>query len=73
MTEPESNSRIHNQFQAEDRLLTIREACIYLGISRTTLYRLRRRGELPFQFIGNTKCCRIKASDCDNLLRRLKS
>jgi excisionase family DNA binding protein len=34
------------------RLLTLSEACGYLRISRTTLYRLRREGKLKGHYAG---------------------
>lgn len=36
----------------EDTLLTDRELSDLLGVSRTTLWRLRQRGELPFGKVG---------------------
>ena len=38
-----------------DGLLTVREAAAFLGISRSSLYVLMDRGELPFAKIGRSR------------------
>ncbi len=39
---------------SEKRLITIPELCQKLHISSTTLWRLRKKGEIPFMKAGNT-------------------
>lgn len=39
---------------AEKRYHTINDICQILNISNTTLWRLRKKGEIPFMKAGNT-------------------
>ncbi len=45
------------------RYLTEREACRYVRCSRFTLYRLRKKGLLPYSYLGNS--IRYKIDDLD--------
>lgn len=36
-------------------LITVREACKFLGISRATCWKLMNRGELPYVHVGGVR------------------
>jgi excisionase family DNA binding protein len=56
--------------KAPKRLLTVNEACSYLAISRMSLYRLIRRGEIrPVDLAGRTL---IDMEDLDQLIEKSK-
>ena len=50
-------------------LLTVREAADVLGISRTAIYLLLQRGEIPSVKIGRSR--RIKRKDIESYVNRL--
>ncbi len=50
-------------------LLTVREAANVLGISRTAIYLLLQRGEIPSVKIGRSR--RIKRKDIESYVNRL--
>jgi excisionase family DNA binding protein len=52
-------------------LLTIREACARLKLSRASMYRLIARGELPTVRIGRAR--RIVLEDLDRFITTLRS
>jgi excisionase family DNA binding protein len=52
-------------------LLTIREACDRLKLSRASLYRLIQRGELPTVRIGRSR--RVVSEDLDRFITTLRS
>jgi excisionase family DNA binding protein len=52
-------------------LLTIREACDRLKLSRASLYRLIARGELPTVRIGRAR--RVIREDLDRFITTLRS
>jgi len=52
-------------------LLTIREACDRLKLSRASLYRLIQRGELPTVRIGRAR--RVIREDLDRFITTLRS
>jgi len=47
----------------EKEFLTLKDTCLLLGISRTTLYRLRKKGLIKFTTIGNKKLVPRKSID----------
>jgi len=47
----------------EKEFLTFKDTCLLLGISRTTLYRLRKKGLIKFTTIGNKKLVPRKSID----------
>lgn len=49
-------------------LLTMAEASAQLRISRASMYRLRKSGDLPITLIGGKKL--VKQSDIDELVKR---
>jgi excisionase family DNA binding protein len=52
-------------------LLTIREACARLKLSRASMYRLIARGELPTVRIGRSR--RVIREDLDRFITTLRS
>ncbi|MFO8147025.1 MAG: helix-turn-helix domain-containing protein [Gillisia sp.] len=44
----EQLDRIEKMIQANKKVLTLDEACAYTGISRSYMYKLTARGEIPF-------------------------
>jgi len=54
----------------EKRLLTVKEACEYLGISKTTLYKLIKEGKLKPVKLG--KITRFEKEDIDRLIKESK-
>lgn len=50
----------------DEKILTIKETTEFLKISRTTLWRLRKHGELPYYMIGNGRLIRFKLSEILN-------
>ncbi|TRZ95268.1 DNA-binding protein [bacterium] len=49
-----------------EKILGIKETVEFLKISRTTLWRLRKHGELPYCMIGNGRLIRFKLSEILN-------
>jgi len=45
------------------KLLTLNKFCEHYGLSRSTVYRLHERGELPFVHIG--RAVRIRLEDAE--------
>lgn len=54
----------------EKRLLTVKEVCEYLNISKPTVYRLIKEGKLKPIKIG--KSTRFEKEDIDKLIEELK-
>ena len=52
-------------------LISIAEFCETFGVSRSTVYRLAQRGEIPFVHVG--RAVRIRAQDADSWCDRLSS
>lgn len=52
--------------------LNAKEATEYLGVSRTTLYKLMDEGALPFQNVKGVQKRRISKADLDALLQSSK-
>ena len=52
----------------QKRLLGTKEACMYLNVSRMTLYRYMNEGILAYNMVGKQR--RIALSDLDELLER---
>ena len=50
------------------RLLTTRQACDYLQVSATTLWRITKRGELTPVRVGGR--CQFDVKDLDRFIRR---
>jgi len=50
-------------------LLDIEGACRYLGVARTTLYQLRKTGEIPEVHLTD-HCVRFRRSDLDEFVRQ---
>lgn len=46
----------------EDGLLSVRDACKWLGVSRSTLYQLMESGELPYTMVAKSKRAIPKAA-----------
>lgn len=42
-------------YRPEKKYLNIKEACIFLGISKTTIYRLMKQGEICFTSVGGSR------------------
>jgi excisionase family DNA binding protein len=40
---------------AVDGLASIKEACTFLSIGKSSLYQLMSRGEIPFVFVGSNR------------------
>jgi excisionase family DNA binding protein len=40
---------------AVDGLASIREACVFLSIGKSSLYNLMKKGQLPFVFVGSNR------------------
>ena len=40
---------------AVDGLCSIREACAFLSIGKSSLYNLMKKGQLPFVFVGSNR------------------
>lgn len=55
----------------EKEFLSLKETSLLLGISRTTLYRMRKKGMINFTQIGNKKVIRRK--DIDMMFNASKS
>jgi len=55
----------------EKKLLTVREACEYLSISKATLYKLIKKGKIKPVKIG--KSTRLDKEDLDKLVETLKN
>jgi excisionase family DNA binding protein len=55
----------------EKRGFTVKEACIYLGISRTTLYRLVDQGSITHVNIGGRIV--FDRKDLDDLIEKSKA
>ena len=53
-----------------ERLLRIPEVAARTALSRTTIYELIARGDLPSVAIGGTRTRRIRESDLDAWIRR---
>ena len=53
----------------KDELLTIEEAAEWLAISKPTLWRMVRRGEIPVVRIAQ-RTIRIKLTDLDDYIER---
>jgi excisionase family DNA binding protein len=54
----------------ESGLLTIREACAWLRVSRTQFYRLRDRHELRTIEVGGPQAVRVPLSELQAYVRR---
>ncbi|SMO61070.1 transcriptional regulator, AlpA family [Balnearium lithotrophicum] len=54
----------------EKKLLTVKEACEYLSISKATLYKLIKEGKIKPVKIG--KSTRFDRQDLDRLVEELK-
>jgi len=51
-----SNTKLHRLVSIQDKdILSLKETALLLGISRTTLYRMRKNGVIQFTLIGNKK------------------
>lgn len=50
-----SNANETNQDLVADGLLTVREACDFLKVSQSELYRLMERGEIQFCRLGSKR------------------
>lgn len=60
--------RVGNSSQEHEKMtMKTEEAFLYLGISRTTFYKLVKDGKIPFTEIGSVKLYRV--SDLDEFLR----
>ncbi len=55
----------------DERLLTVQQAAALLRISRSGLYRLMQRGELPSVHLG--RAVRLRASDVQAFIRGRRS
>ena len=53
----------------EDRLLTVKEAAEILRVTEWTIYRLMKRGQLPFVKVGK-RFTRIRRRDLEAFLDR---
>jgi excisionase family DNA binding protein len=53
----------------EDRLLTVKEAAEILRVTEWTIYRLMKRGQLPFIKVGK-RFTRIRRRDLEAFLDR---
>ncbi len=53
---------------ARPNLLTVEETCAYLRLSRATVYRLLKTGELPSFKVGKSR--RLPEPDIENYLKR---
>lgn len=51
-----------------EKILSIKETVEFLKISRTTLWRLRKRREIPYCVISNRRLIRFKLSEILNYL-----
>ncbi len=56
-------------FEADARLLTVRQVMAILGISRSTLYALFNEGRIPSVFIRKSR--RVRVSDVERFLETL--
>jgi excisionase family DNA binding protein len=52
----------------EDELLSVSEVAAYLGVSRPTVYRLMRTGELEYSLVGTRR--RVSRVALDAMLAR---
>lgn len=59
------NVNAENKIYLDEKVFTIKETIEFLKISRTTLWRLRRRGETPYYIISN-RGIRFKLSEILN-------
>lgn len=48
-----NSSIIKSNIQDSDELLTLKEACIYLKISKVTIHKWKREGKIEFLRFGN--------------------
>ncbi|MFH1356761.1 MAG: helix-turn-helix domain-containing protein [bacterium] len=53
------------------KLMTVKEVCEFLNISKSTVYRLKDCGELPFYSIGSA--IRFDEADLVKFLEKAKS
>ena len=51
-------------------LMKIEEVAVYLRVSQATVFRLMRKGELPYLKLSAKRFTRIRRSDLDNFLER---
>jgi len=54
----------------KERLLGTKEACLYLEVSRTSLYRYMDEGILAYNRVGKQR--RIALSDLDKFIERIR-
>jgi excisionase family DNA binding protein len=51
-----SNTKLHRLVSIQDKdILSLKETALLLGISRTTLYRMRKNGIIQFTQLGNKR------------------
>ena len=53
-----------------DKMLSVKEVLDLLGVSRTTLYNLTKKGEIPSYQIGGS--VKYKQSEIDDYIKRSK-
>lgn len=53
-------------------LLTTNQACELLGISRSSIFRWREQGEVPYYRVGSDQIIRYKRSEIENYMRKRK-
>lgn len=55
-----------------NRVWDLKQACSFLGLSRNTIYKLIKNGELPAFKLGNTRGWRFDAQDLEKWIQRQK-
>ncbi len=58
--------------RATKRLLKLKEAAVYLGVSAWTIRRLAQQGELPFVRFGQATMLLFDFTDLDTYIERNK-
>ena len=53
---------------ADNRWMSVSEACSYLSVGKTTLYAYMNDGRLPFFYLAGTRQRRVRKMDLDALL-----
>lgn len=54
----------------EQKLMNLSEVCLYLGVHRDTIRRLRARSEHPFPALGSGKILRFRLDQVDAWMAR---
>ena len=67
-TKRRENTNLESRINLNEKILTTRETMDFLKISRTTLWRLRKRREIPYCVISNRRLIRFKLSEILNYL-----